>query len=255
LLFVGSVLLIAIIAFSLFYLLRSLLTEKRLSLIKNDFISNITHELKTPIATVSAAVESLSDFDVLEDPEKTKRYLSHSKKELQRLSTLVDTILTSTLYENQQFNITPEKFNVDEVMQGIIDNYKFETVKQVNITYHNKSNEPDLYADKLLFKQAIGNMIDNAIKYSGNEAQIDVECKTNNRFLVIGIKDNGIGILKENIPYLFEKFYRVSTNMHRVKGHGLGLSYVKSIIERHKGWVKAESEYGKWTKMITAWPI
>jgi len=253
LMFGASLLLIVVVAFSLFYLLRSLLTEKKLSLIKNDFISNITHELKTPIATVSAAVESLSDFDVLSDTEKTKRYLSHSKKELQRLSGLVDTILTSSLYENQQFDCNPEPFNIDEVMQGLLNNYKFGTPKPVIINYHNTT--PTLKADKQLFAQVIANIIDNAIKYSSDDVTIDIRCTLSNNFFVIAIKDNGIGIQKKDMPYLFEKFYRVPTNKHLIKGHGLGLNYVKSIMERHKGWVRVESEFGEGTTITLGWPV
>lgn len=256
LMFAGSLVLIIIVAFSLFYLFRTVLNEKKLSIIKNDFINNITHELKTPIATVSAAVEALSDFDVLNDPEKTKRYLNHSKNELKRLTTLVDKVLNSTLYENKHFDINPEKFDVDELMPAILDQYKMDKGKPVSINYHNNSAVNIIYADKLDFQQVISNIIDNCIKYSGNEVVIDIDCKADNQFFMISIKDNGIGILKENIPYLFEKFYRVPQgNMHQVKGHGLGLNYVKSIIERHNGWCRMESEYGKGSKMTLSWPL
>jgi signal transduction histidine kinase len=256
LIFLGSVFLIIMISFSLFFLFKSLLTEKKLSLLKNDFISNITHELKTPIATVSAAVEALADFDALEDPEKTKRYLSHSKNELRRLSSLVDTILNSTLYENQQFEINPEWFNVDKMMQGIIDQYNLVGDKKVIFSYQNNSKVIEVSADKALFQQVMGNIIDNAIKYSGDKVLIAIEGTSVGGFLIISIKDNGIGIPAEHIPYLFGKFYRVpSGNQHKIKGHGLGLNYVKSIMQRHNGWCKIKSEQGRWTIVLTGWPI
>ncbi|HJP63888.1 MAG TPA: HAMP domain-containing sensor histidine kinase [Mucilaginibacter sp.] len=256
LMFAGSLLLIITVAFSLFYLFKMLLNEKKLAIIKNDFINNITHELKTPIATVSAAVESLSDFDVLSDEEKTRRYLDHSKSELRRLSGLVDKVLNTTIYENKNFVINPEKLEVDDVILGVIDNYKIGTGKLVSIFYKNESGIQFIKADKLNFQQVISNGIDNCIKYSGDEVTINIDCKADKHFFVISIQDNGIGILKENIPYLFEKFYRVPTgNTHQVKGHGLGLNYVKNIIERHNGWCQMESEYGKGSKLILNWPV
>ena len=256
LMFAGSIILIMVVTFSLFYLFRTVLNEKKLSIIKNDFINNITHELKTPIATVSAAVEALSDFNVLNDREKTRRYLGHSKNELSRLSALVDKVLNTTLYENKNFDINPEKFDINELMMDVFDQYRIDERKPVNINYQNNSMIKIICADKLNFRQAISNIIDNCIKYSGDKVTIDIDCMADNRFFMISIKDDGIGISKENIPYLFEKFYRVPTgNMHQVKGHGLGLNYVKNIVERHRGWCRMESEYGRGSKMILSWPL
>jgi len=255
LLFGGSILLILMVAFSLFYLLRTLFREKKLSAIKNDFISNITHEFKTPIATVSAAVEALTSFDALEDREKTARYLSHSKNELKRLSDLVDKVLNISLYENQQFDIKPESLNVDELVNAILSEAALGSTKPVHYTYTNSSGISVLQADRLYFQHTIINVIDNAIKYAGEQVDIKVECVQRQGHLVIAVKDNGAGIRAENLPFVFEKFYRVPTANHHIKGHGLGLSYVKSIIEKHKGWCKIESEYGKGSTLYLAWPI
>ena len=256
LMFAGSMVLIIVVTSSLFYLFKTVLNEKKLSAIKNDFINNITHELKTPIATVSAAVEALSDFNVLNDPEKTRRYLGHSKNELKRLSALVDKVLNTTLYENKNFDIKPEKFDVNELMMSILDQYKIDKGKPVNINYENHSTVKFIYADKLNFQQVISNVIDNSIKYSGDEVTIDIDCRADKSFFMISVKDDGIGISKENIPYLFEKFYRGPTgNVHQVKGHGLGLNYVKNMVERHNGWCRMESEYGRGSKMILSWPL
>jgi len=173
-----------------------------------------------------------------------------------RLSGLVDKVLNTTLYENKNFDINPEKLEVDEVILRVIDKYKIGTGKPVSIFYKNESGIQFIKADKLNFQQVISNGIDNCIKYSGDEVTINIDCKADKHFFVISIQDNGIGILKENIPYLFEKFYRVSTgNTHQVKGHGLGLNYVKNIIERHNGWCQMESEYGKGSKLILSWPV
>ncbi|CAM3702198.1 cell wall metabolism sensor histidine kinase WalK [Mucilaginibacter galii] len=252
----GSLVLVLMVGFSLFYLLRSLLTEKKLSAIKNDFISNITHEFKTPIASVSAAVEALSGFNVLDDREKTQRYLNHSKNELQRLSTLVDKVLNSTLYERQDFAIQPESINVDDTIKAILQNHTVATTKTVHYSYANHSHVQTLQADRLYFEHALSNVIDNAIKYSGNEVKIEVTCTMKSNLLAIAVCDYGAGISSGNLGLVFEKFYRVPTgNRHEVKGHGLGLSYVKSIAERHGGSCHLQSEPGKGTTLTLNWPV
>jgi len=252
----GSLVLVLMVGFSLFYLLRSLLTEKRLSAIKNDFISNITHEFKTPIASVSAAVEALSGFGVLDDKEKTQRYLNHSKNELQRLSVLVDKVLNSTLYERQTFDIKPEEIQVDDAIQILLKNHTSATNKNVQYSYINSTAVHTLQADRLYFEHALSNIIDNAIKYSGNEVQIKVSCSLQDNKLSIAVRDNGPGISSANLSMVFEKFYRVPTgNRHEVKGHGLGLNYVKSIVERHGGSCSIESEPGKGTMLTLNWLV
>ena len=255
LLFIASTLLIAVVAFSLFYLLRSLNREKTNSAVKNDFIRNITHEFKTPIATVSAAIEALTSFEVLDDRQKTQRYLNHSKNELTRLTSLVDKVLNISLYENQQFDIKPEVINVDDVIKAILNECTIAGQKQIRVSYTNLSGIATLNADKLYFQHTIINVIDNAIKYSGEDININVECSVRQGYLVIAVNDNGIGIGADNLPYIFEKFYRVPSNNHQIKGHGLGLSYVKSIVEKHKGWCKMESQYGKGSTLYLAWPV
>lgn len=250
----GSFFLIGVVSFSLFYLLRTLYREKKLSAIKNDFISNITHEFKTPIATVSAAVEALTSFDVLEDREKTNRYLNHSKNELSRLATLVDKILNISLYENQQFDIRPEQLNVDEIIGTILNESTFGNSKTVKFTYLNNSGIGTFPADKLYFQHTITNVIDNAIKYSGKQADIKVLCTCRQNHFVIAVSDKGAGVSTTHLPYIFEKFYRVPSK-HHIKGHGLGLSYVKSIMEKHDGWCKMESELGKGSTLYLAWPL
>lgn len=251
----GSVLLLAGVAFSLFYLLRTVFREKKLSAIKNDFIANITHEFKTPIATVSAAVEALMSFDVLDDRAKTQRYLKHSKNELARLSALVDKVLNISLYENQQFDIKPEEINVDETIRAVLNESTLASQKHADISYVNHSGLKTIHADLLYFQHSLINVIDNAVKYSENKAGIKVECTNHQNYLVIAVSDKGTGISPAQLPYIFEKFYRVPSEKHHVKGHGLGLSYVKSIIEKHNGWCKMESELGKGSTLYLAWPL
>jgi signal transduction histidine kinase len=255
LLIAGSVLLVAGVAFSLFYLLRTIFREKKISTIKNDFIANITHEFKTPIATVSAAVEALMSFDVLDDRAKTQRYLNHSKNELARLAALVDKVLNISVYENQQFDIKPEEINVDETIRAVLNESTLASQTQVDISYVNDSGLRTIHADRLYFQHSLINVIDNAMKYSENKADIKVECLNRQNYLVIAVSDKGAGVSAAHLPYIFEKFYRVPTEKHHVKGHGLGLSYVKSIIEKHNGWCKMESELGKGSTLYLAWPL
>jgi len=256
LMFAGSLLLIAMVAFSLIYLLHTLFREKRVSAIKNDFISNITHEFKTPIATASAAIEALTGFGVLEDTEKARRYLAHSKNELEKLAVLVDKVLNISMYENRDFNIKPEAIDVDSEIRKLLANATLIPGKEISWTYVNNTGISSIMADKLYFEHAVNNVIDNALKYSGANVQLQVSIDIKSSFLILVVKDNGIGIATKDLPLVFEKFYRVpSGNQHRVKGHGLGLSYVKSIVERHQGWCKIESELGKGTTFSLAWPI
>jgi len=254
--FTGSLLLILVVAFSLVYLTRLLFNEKRLSAMKNDFISNITHEFKTPIATASASIEAMTSFDVLDDREKSLRYLSHSKAELDKLAALVDKILNITVYESQQFEIKRQRLAVDDAIEAIMAAFIAHQPKQISWAYHNQTGVQELFADKTYFTYAISNVVDNAIKYAKDEVAIDITCSVVSGFFAIAVKDNGIGISTHHLPLVFEKFYRVSAgNSHPVKGHGLGLNFVKGIIEKHKGWYKLESEYGSGSTLTLAWPL
>lgn len=256
LMFAGSLLLIGLVAFSLVFLLQTVFREKRLSAIKNDFIGNITHEFKTPIATASSAIEALSGFGVLDDPARTQRYLSHSKNELDKLSTLVDKVLSIAVYENGEFNIKPEPLDIDTEIKTLLTNITVLPGKELHWLYNNSTGGSTIKADRLYFQHAINNVIDNAMKYSdGNDVHVAIHVGIKNNFLIIAVKDNGIGIAANDLPLVFEKFYRVPTGKHKVKGHGLGLSYVKSIVERHMGWCKIESDPGKGTTVNLAWPI
>ncbi len=242
-LLIGSVILLAIVGLALFYFLRVTLRQKKLSVIKNDFISNITHELKTPITTVFAAIEAIEYFEKAGDPVKTKKYLTTSKREISRLSELVDKILHVSIYENNDFELRVEPVEIDGLLKEIIQNNEF--VKAIDMRYENSSSLTAVKADRLHLFQALNNLVENAAKYGNGKVQINLRASRANGFCVFEVRDNGPGIAKENIPYLFDKFYRVPTgNRHKVKGFGLGLFYVKTIAEKHGGWCKAESTLG-----------
>lgn len=243
---IASFVLLGIVAFAIIYLIQVIRREKKLSAIKNDFISNISHELKTPIATVTAAVEALEDFDALQSPDKTKRYLKISRAELQRLGDLVNKILNISIYERQDFELKNEPVQVSTMIEEIINKYSIAGEKQVIINYTNTTETDTVLADKLHLYNAINNLVDNAVKYSGTSVTIDISFYREKEYYIIMVKDDGIGIAAGDLPYVFDKFYRVpSGNIHKVKGHGLGLSYVKYIMEKHGGWCIAESRPGK----------
>jgi len=251
----ASFLLVTIVVLCFIYMLRTILKQKKLSEIKNDFINNMTHELKTPIATVSAAVESMQNFNVLEDNSKTERYLNISSNELKRLSGLVEKVLNISAYEQKTLKLNPEKINFNELIQNIITSQSIKNSdKKVDIKYTSKTEKIFIVADRIHLTNVMNNLIDNAIKYSNNKVDIDVIFEYNNNN-IIRVKDNGLGISKHNQNKIFEKFYRVPTgNIHKVKGFGLGLHYVKNIIEEQQGTVQIKSTLGKGSEFIITLP-
>lgn len=254
--FISSILLVICVMTCFVLLFKMWFREKKLSAVKNDFINNITHEFKTPIATVSAAVEALSDFGVLENKEQTHRYLGHSKNELQRLSGMVDQLLNISLYENNRVQLKPEQINLKEAINAVMQPHLMAPVKPIHFSYTNNTAVPFIKADKTQFHHAVNNIIDNAIKYSGSNVTITVECSIKDHFLVLAIADNGNGIASNEIPLVFDKFYRVNTADHRfIKGYGLGLNYVKNIMDLHGGWCVLKSKTGQGTVVSLAWPI
>ena len=251
--FIGSVLLTILVGACIYLLAKALLREKQLSAMKNDFINNITHEFKTPIATVSAAVEALSDFNAT--AEKSHRYLDLSKNELQRLNGLVNNILNITLYENGNKTLNKTSVNIKSTINDITHAFALQNGKKIHFTFENHPDHQEINVDKELFYQALRNIIDNSIKYSGDEVDIHVACSQKDNFVTIEITDNGIGISSSALPKIFDKFYREPGNGHSIKGHGLGLSYVKEIVEMHGGSVEIKSTKGNGTTVILKIPV
>lgn len=251
-----SVVLIIITILAYVYLFKIILKQKRLAEMKDDFINNMTHELKTPIAIISAAVEGMQNFNALQDKEKTNRYLETSRKELSRLNDLVTKVLHMASYEKKDIQLSLEKIEVDELINDIIESFKNHSDKGLNITYKNASSVKYLEADPVHFRNAVSNLVDNAIKYSGEHVDIEINCFTENKYVKFSIRDKGIGIPPSQLNQIFEKFHRVPTgNIHNVKGTGLGLSYVKYIIEMHGGTVSVKSELNKGSEFIISLPV
>lgn len=241
----GMVILILIVAF--YYTIGTISRQKKLSAIKNDFISNMTHEFKTPISTISLAAEMLNDESVAKTPEKQHRFVKMIRDENKRLSILVESILQTSILDKGEFKLKRSDNDVHEIINNAIQN----TQLLIDQRHGTISKQLDavkhvIYADKVHLTNIIFNLIDNAVKYTKDNPNIIVFTKDTPEGIEISVKDNGIGISKDNIRKIFEKFYRVPTgNVHNVKGFGLGLSYVQAVVQKHNGTIHVESELGK----------
>lgn len=247
---VGSFILLLLTTTCFLYMMRTILKQKKLSEVKNDFINNMTHELKTPIATVYAAVEAMQNFNALNDQRKTQNYLDISKQELQRLSDLVEKVLHIAAEEKEDFDLFLEDVDLNELIENIITNHELKSTKPVNIHFE-PLEDAVVVVDRTHLSNAISNLVDNAIKYSKEKADITVTLKRLEGRMMISVEDQGIGIPKLYRDNIFEKFFRVPTgNLHNVKGFGLGLSYVKKIVQKHEGIISVNSEPDKGSEFI-----
>ncbi len=232
--------------------------QKKLSQVKNDFINNMTHEFKTPISTISLASQMLSDDAVSKSPQMLNRLATTISDETKRLRFQVEKVLQLSMYENQQANLNMAEQNINELISGVVHTFALKVEKNGGkIISHLDAPNPVVMADEMHFTNVIFNLMDNAVKYKREDTQLELTINTWNEgnTLCISVRDNGIGIKKENLKKIFEKFYRVHTgNLHDVKGFGLGLAYVKKIINDHKGTVHAESELGIGTTFIISLP-
>jgi two-component system phosphate regulon sensor histidine kinase PhoR len=253
--FSSVVLLIVILFFG--YTLFVILKQKRLSEIQKDFINNMTHEFKTPISTIAVSTEVLKDPNIVHQPERLLNYTTIIEKENTRLKLQVERVLQMARLDKEDIGLKKELVNVHLLIQDAIKNTSAALhEKQGSISCQLDATRHTLEADRLHLTNVLYNLIDNAIKYCKASPQIVIRTSDSNRNLMIEITDNGIGISPENQKRVFQKFFRVSTgNVHDVKGFGIGLNYVKSIIETHKGAIKLESELGEGSTFKIALPL
>ncbi len=242
--------LFTLIIFAAFYLtVNTMLRQKKLSEIKNDFINNMTHEFKTPLATISLAVDAMKNEKVLSDKEKLNYFSSIIKEENQRMNRQVETILKAALLEKQEVNLLLKPTHVHEVIKDIADNFTLQlNDKNGKVEMDLEATNDLIDADEVHFPNLINNLVDNSVKYSKDNVPPEIKISTaaNGKNMTIRLEDNGIGMTKETVKRIFEKFYRAHTgNVHNVKGFGLGLSYVKTMVDAHGGHIKVDSTPGK----------
>lgn len=230
--------------------------QKQLNNMKNDFVNNMTHELKTPISTISLASQMLQDSGVGKTPETLKHISNVIRDETKRLSLQVEKVLQMAVFEKDKSMLKLNEIKINSLVADIISNFSLKvTSKGGKITSNLKATNDLALVDEVHFTNVIFNLMDNALKYSDKPLLLTIETWNEKDNLLISIEDNGIGISKDDLKRVFEKFFRVSTgNVHNVKGFGLGLAYVKKIISEHKGSIKVESELHIGTKFIITIP-
>ncbi|MFY9309633.1 MAG: HAMP domain-containing sensor histidine kinase [Bacteroidia bacterium] len=236
-----------VLIFSFYYTVSTIFKQKKLSEIKNDFISNMTHEFKTPISTISLACEVLNDKSVEKSEERVSNYVKMIGDENKRLSLLVENILQTAILDKGEFKLKVQSIDLHTLIEHTIANIKLQVEnKHGEISTELKASSPVINADRVHVTNIIFNLIDNALKYSSIHPEIKISTRSNESGIFISVKDNGIGISKENQKRIFDTMYRVPTgNIHNVKGFGLGLSYVKAVVEKHGGTIDVDSELGK----------
>lgn len=253
----GSVIFVLFIMFVFLYTVRALLNQKKLSEIKTDFINNMTHEFKTPLATISLAVDALRNEKVMNDREKLGYFSGIIKEENKRMNKHVETILQAALLEKNEFQVKQDEIHVHELIRKTLDNFNLQLQDrnaEVDIKLNAKNDV--ILGDETHFGNLLNNLVDNAIKYSKERLCLRVTTHSTHKTIMIKIEDNGIGMAREAAKRIFEKFYRAPTgNVHNVKGFGLGMSYVKTVIDAHKGNIKVESAVGKGTSFFIDVPL
>ncbi|MBK7810218.1 MAG: HAMP domain-containing histidine kinase [Saprospiraceae bacterium] len=242
-----STLLTGLILACFVYVVLIIFRQKKLSEIKNDFVNNMTHEFKTPIATISLASDSILSPAIIQSPDKIKRFMNIIKQENRRMLSQVEKVLQMALLDKQDFQLNPKDLNVHDIIREAVQNIDLQvTQKEGKISMFLDASDPNLKADQTHLTNIIYNLLDNANKYSPEKPEISVHTSNVKKGILIKVSDKGIGMSRDNLKLIFEKFYRVPTgNVHNVKGFGLGLSYVKAMVQAHQGTIEVESDTGK----------
>ena len=239
-----------------FSAIKQLILQRQISEIKTDFINNMTHEFKTPIATINLALDAIKNPKVISDSEKVTRYLQMIRDENKRMHAQIENILRISKLDNKELNLQKDRFDVNELIEAALDHvYLIIEDRGGEVDTFLKADNSYVLVNQMHFTNVLVNILDNAIKYSPDAPKIEVYTENVKNFIIIKIKDHGSGMSKAALKRVFEKFYREHTgDLHNVKGHGLGLSYVKQIVDEHNGQVFAESEKGKGSTFIIKLP-
>jgi len=254
---IGAFLFVLIVLAAFFITVRSLFTQKKLNEIKRDFINNMTHELKTPLATISLAVDALKSPKVQGDTKSVEYFSTIIKEENVRMNKHVEVILQAAQLEKKEYKLNKQPVDIHDMLFGVLDSFKLQLDAKPSQIHTNFDADPsEIEADQEYMLHVFSNLIDNAIKYSKETIDISITTLTLPAEIQIIIEDKGIGMSADTAKHIFEKFYRAHTgNVHNVKGFGLGMSYVKWVIDIHKGKIKVESKEGEGTKMIITLPV
>ena len=250
-----SLILLVTFIFTIYIVFR----QKRLSEMKNDFINNMTHELKTPVSTISLAAQMLKDSDITKSPDVFKHISGVINDETKRLGFLVEKVLQMSLFERQKAALKLKEVDANDLLASVANTFALKVEKyDGTIDIDLQAEDSDIYVDEMHITNVLFNLLDNAVKYRKPDQPVDIYLRTwnDNDHLYFSVRDTGLGIKKDNFRKVFDKFYRVHTgNVHDVKGFGLGLAYVKKIVMLHDGDISIESEYGKGTKFTIKLPI
>jgi two-component system phosphate regulon sensor histidine kinase PhoR len=253
-----SIILILVIIAVFYRTVRMLIHQKKITEIKNDLINNITHEFKTPISTISLACESLNEPELVKNKSAVKRYSSMIREENNRLSFMVENLLTTAAIEKGDYNLNKTKSDINQLITTVAETFD-KTINEIDgkLELSLSPNLPDINADSFHIKNIVSNLIDNAIKYSEKQPDIKIETLSTANGIIIKISDSGIGIESKYFKKIFDTFYRIPTgNIHNVKGHGVGLSYVKKMVEAHDGNISVENlQSTKQSRKVTLFTI
>jgi len=253
---VTTFLIIVLLSYAFWYFIRTVIQLKSLEEMKSDFTNNMTHELKTPIAVAYSAADTLLNFKQGESKEKREQYLTICIEQLSRLHDLVEQILSVSMEQSKKITINKETIELYPLISQIVHHHTLKAGKSPEIYVEIHPETLTVYADRTHLKNIINNLIDNAVKYASDNVKITIESYIDNGYCFIIIKDNGIGISQENQKYIFDKFYRVPQgNLHNVKGFGLGLFYVKTMVEQHGGEITVRSSLNKGSEFVIKLPV
>lgn len=251
-----SVIFTGIILFCFWYTIQTIFRQKKLSEMKTDFINNMTHEFKTPIATISLAADSIGSSMIINNPDKIRRFVDIIRQENRRMNSQVERVLQMAMIDKKDFQLKIGEVNLHEIIQQATANFSLQVEKREGVLRTDLlARKPVVEGDATHLAGIIHNLLDNANKYSPDKPEITISTRDVPMGVEITIQDKGVGISKEARKYIFDKFYRVHTgNIHDVKGFGLGLSYVKAIVTAHKGLIDVKSEPGKGSSFMLTFP-
>ncbi len=239
-----SAAIVLLLAFSFYYLIHTILRQKTLEEMKADFTNNITHELKTPLAVAYAANDAMLNFEQTE--VKRKEYMQVIQNQLKHLSELIEHILSMSMESRKNFRLHPEAINLEEMIDSLTRQHTLKADKPVEFSVKYATHGLIIHADRVHLYNVLSNLLDNAIKYSRDSAQVDISVWKTPEGIKLSVKDKGIGIPADKLELIYDRFYRVPTgNLHDVKGYGLGLYYVKTMVEKHGGTITVQSTPGK----------